>query len=109
MPEHIHSRSLKLVEKCAGVGTLSLDGQEYDHVSYAIDRYQGMANSGLPVPGVHRVEGSVELDGVPESARRIGAQCALRLADGRVIGVTLADSEGRVLTEGHGPSRCTCC
>jgi hypothetical protein len=33
----------------------------------------------------------------------------LRLEDGRALPVTLADACGRVLSEGHGPSRCQCC
>jgi hypothetical protein len=109
MTDHKHYSALKLVEECAGIGTLSLDGERYAGVTYAIHRYQGMANSGLPIPGLHRVEGSIGLSDVPEAARRIGANFALQLSDGRVIGITLADSEGRVLTEGHGPSRCMCC
>lgn len=68
-----------------------------------------MAKSGLPIPGLHRIEGSIDLNGLPEPARRVGVSYALTLADGRVIGITLADRDGRVLTEGHGPSRCTCC
>jgi hypothetical protein len=33
----------------------------------------------------------------------------LRLQDGRALGITIADTTGRVLAEGHGPSRCLCC
>ena len=39
----------------------------------------------------------------------VGLPVQLTLADGRVLGITLADATGRVLSEGHGPSRCQCC
>jgi hypothetical protein len=39
----------------------------------------------------------------------IGQPLTLRLEDGRAIAVTIADTSGRVLAEGHGPSRCLCC
>jgi hypothetical protein len=100
---------LKLVEECRGVGQLAREGQALGSVNYAISRYQGIAQSGLPVPGLHRLEGSIGVDSLPEQARRVGVNYALTLADGRVIGITLADASGRVLTEGHGPARCTCC
>lgn len=100
---------LKLVEECRGVGQLARNGQALGTVDYAISRYQGIAQSGLPIPGLHRLEGSIRVDGLPAQARQIGVNYALTLADGRVIGITLADPDGRVLTEGHGPTRCTCC
>jgi len=39
----------------------------------------------------------------------VGSSLVLRLEDGRALGITLADGAGRVLAEGHGPSRCLCC
>jgi hypothetical protein len=33
----------------------------------------------------------------------------LRLEDGRALAITLVDIEGRVLSEGHGPTKCLCC
>jgi hypothetical protein len=39
----------------------------------------------------------------------IGQSLTLRLEDGRAIAITIADTTGRVLAEGHGPSRCLCC
>lgn len=100
---------LKLIEECRGIGQLAHGREVLGDVDYVINRYQGMAQSGLPIPGLHRIEGSIELGGLPDAARRVGINYALTLEDGRVIGVTLADSRGRVLTEGHGPSRCSCC
>ena len=33
----------------------------------------------------------------------------LKLTDGRVLGITIVDTSGRILSEGHGPSKCLCC
>lgn len=101
---------MKLVEECTGVGELVCGGQTFRPVPYRISRYQGMASSGMPVPGLHRIEGSVELDAVPQAARRVGADLTLKLDDGRALAVTLAGDDGRVLAEGHGPKHgCSCC
>jgi hypothetical protein len=56
---------------------------------------------------VHRIEGSV--DTAADLEPLIGLQLTLRLEDGRALAVTIADTSGRVLAEGHGPSRCLCC
>ena len=100
---------LTLVEECSGVGDLILKGEVLRQVRYTISRYQGTAESGLPIPGLHRIEGSLDLDANADMTDLVGAPLTLRLDDGRAIGVTLADSEGRILTEGHGPGRCSCC
>ena len=99
---------MKLLERCAGTGSLKYRDRIYPAVSYRIDRYQAMAPSGLPVPGLHRIEGSIDLSGV-DAEGLVGPNLTLTLEDGRAIGITLADLGGRVYTEGHGPSRCTCC
>jgi hypothetical protein len=99
---------MKLVEEYAGVGDLEVKGESIPHVHYRISRYQGFVDhSGLPVPGVHRIEGSVKTPADLEPL--IGQPLTLRLEDGRAIAVTIADTSGRVLAEGHGPSRCLCC
>jgi hypothetical protein len=101
---------MKLVEDVSGVGDLSAKGELIRQVRYRISRYQGMHDvSGLPVPGVHRIEGSVAADGSFDFAPFVGASLVLRLEDGRALGIMLADGAGRVLAEGHGPSRCLCC
>jgi hypothetical protein len=101
---------VKLVEQCAGVGELRCDGRTFRHVPYRISRFQGMSPSGMPVPGLHRIEGSVELDGIAEARDWVGASLTLALEDGRTLPITLADSAGRVLAEGHGPGHgCSCC
>jgi len=101
---------MKLVEECTGVGNLSREGEASLKVRYRIARYQGMQpGNGLPIPGLHRIEGSIdaELDG--DLTSLVGRPLILRLEDGRSMGITLADAGGRVLAEGHGPSRCLCC
>ncbi|HEX7080139.1 MAG TPA: hypothetical protein VF329_03920 [Gammaproteobacteria bacterium] len=98
-----------LVEECAGVGDVHWRGRVFAGIAYEIARFQGMLPSGLPVPGVHRLEGKVSLDGVPERRELVGSVLTLRLEDGRSLNLTLVADDGSVLAEGHGPSRCTCC
>jgi len=99
---------LKLVEEVAGVGDISGKGEVIRQVRYRIARYQGMVEgSGLPIPGLHRIEGSV--DTAADLTPLVGESLTLRLEDGRALGITIADAGGRVLAEGHGPSRCLCC
>jgi hypothetical protein len=101
---------MKLVEECAGVGELSGQGEVLHDVRYKIARYQGFsAGNGLPIPGLHRIEGAIDLPPTDDFACLVGAPLVLRLEDGRALSVTLADARGRVLSEGHGPSRCQCC
>ena len=100
---------LKLVEKFDGVGELQWRGRVFPQIRYRISRYQGMAPGGLPVPGLHRIEGSVDIAGIPEAPEMAGRELRLRLEDGRSLTVSIASGDGRVLTEGHGPGRCGCC
>jgi hypothetical protein len=100
---------LKLVEELTGIGKLSYGEREFPGVRYDIRRYQGMARSGLPVPGVHRIDGSIDLAPVERGSDLVGRDLTLVLENGRTMRITLADRNGRVLTEGHGPSRCSCC
>jgi hypothetical protein len=103
--------TFKLVEECSGSGALMHHGAVLRQVRYTINRYQGMLEgSGMPVPGLHRIEGSVDLQVDERETRLIGEPLTLQLEDGRTLAVTLADRHGRILTEGHGPSRgCSCC
>ena len=101
---------MKLVEEYAGVGSLRLRDRTLGAVPYRISRYQGMAVSGLPIPGLHRIEGTLSLANYPEAAKLVGADVTLELEDGRSLALTVADESGRVLAEGHGPGRgCGCC
>ena len=100
---------MKFLEECIGVGDLERGGEVLRRVRYRISRYQGFAPTGMPVPGIHRVEGSMEIEAPPIADELVGEPLTLRLEDGRAIAVTLASADGRVLAEGHGPSRCSCC
>ena len=60
--------TLKLVEEYAGVGSLRWRGRTIGAIPYRISRFQGMATSGLPIPGLHRIEGIVTLASVPDAA-----------------------------------------
>jgi hypothetical protein len=99
---------LKLVEQYAGVGSLRCRDRTLAAIPYRISRYQGMALSGLPIPGLHRIEGTLDL--AKDAAALVGADVTLELEDGRSLKLTVADESGRVLAEGHGPGRgCGCC
>ena len=101
---------MKLVEEVSGVGDLSASGDLVHRVRYQISRYQGMHDgSGMPIPGLHRIEGSVDAGEPFDFDPFVGASLVLRLEDGRALGITLADGAGRVLAEGHGPRKCLCC
>jgi hypothetical protein len=101
---------LKLVEEYAGVGSLRWRDRTIGAIPYRISRFQGMAMSGLPVPGLHRIEGTVTLANTADAAALVGANITLDLEDGRTLSLTVADEHGRVLAEGHGPRHgCGCC
>jgi hypothetical protein len=100
-----------LVEARSGSGDLMRCGAVLGRVRYQLDRYQGMLEgSGMPIPGLHRLEGRIDLDDGSLPSGLVGESLTLRLEDGRTIDVTLAGSDGRILAEGHGPGRgCSCC
>jgi hypothetical protein len=101
---------MKLVEETCGIGELASEGVVLREVPYRISRFQGMTEgSGLPIPGLHRIEGSIEFSPNTEPLEWVGVPLSLKLQDGRVIGITLVNTQGRILNEGHGPSKCLCC
>ena len=100
---------MQIAEDYKGVGELSHRGAIVAQVRYALTRYQGLARNGLPVPGLFKIEGTLDAGMATSLAEIVGTPLSLKLADGRVLGITLADATGRVLSEGHGPSRCSCC
>lgn len=99
----------KLVEEWAGRGELAWNGRAYSGVGYRLRRFQGMSRSGLPIPGLHRIEGAIDLAAVDDGLELVDKDVTLRLEDGRALRMTIASADGRVLQEGHGPSRCSCC
>lgn len=101
--------ALKLVEESSGKGDVLWREHVFEGVDYRISRFQGMTHSGLPIPGLHRIEGNVNLAGVSQRAEMVDTIFKLRLEDGRMLGVTLSGEDGTLLAEGHGPSRCGCC
>ena len=101
---------MKLVEESSGIGELTLNGAVLRQVRYRLSRFQGIIEgSGLPVPGLHRIEGSIAFNARTDPLEWIGIPLSLKLQDGRVVGITLVNSEGRILNEGHGPTTCLCC
>ena len=101
---------MKRVEECSGIGELMLHGETLRRAAYRIIRYQGIVDhSGLPIPGLHRIEGSITFDASKDSLDWIGASLGLKLEDGRVLGITIVSTDGRILSEGHGPMKCQCC
>lgn len=101
---------MKLVEEREGEGRLTVRGQVVGTVGYEIHRYQAMTAGGMPVPGLHRIEGRLTVEDLPATlklAREM--RLALELEDGRKLDLTLMDTDGRVLAEGHGPGKCGCC
>jgi hypothetical protein len=104
------SRMMKLVEECSGTGQLMWGGRIVKQIAYQVRRYQGFSEgSGLPIPGLFRIEGSIDFDAAKDSLQWIGSDLRLKLEDGRVFGISVVDTAGRVLSEGHGPSKCLCC
>jgi hypothetical protein len=99
---------MKVVEEYAGEGQLSWPGGSCP-VGYRLTRLQGMAANGMPVPGLFRIEGDLDLGGEPVPAAAVNNPVMLKLGDGRSMPITVTTAEGRVLSEGHGPSRCLCC
>jgi hypothetical protein len=100
---------MKLVEQLSGIGDLSGEGFVPRKVRYEIRRFQGMSPSGLPIPGLFRIEGTIDADSAKAFEGALEAPLTLRLEDGRALRIALADATGRVLSEGHGPMKCLCC
>ena len=101
---------MKLVEESTGVGELMKDDEALRPVQYRVTRFQGIIEgSGLPIPGLHRIEGSIDFDSAIDPHEWIGTPLKLKLNDGRVLAITVIDTTGRILNEGHGPTRCLCC
>src|SRR5262245_7447932 len=84
---------LRLVEEAAGAGVLEQRGACVGAVHYAIARYLGVVEgSGLPVPGLHSIDGRLSAQPGTDLTRLVGTYLTLKLADGRAFGVTLLDA-----------------
>lgn len=105
----MQDETFRLVEECTGVGRVEVGNDAFAGIRYAVKRFQAVMPSGLPVPGLHRIEGTVLLEDIPERDKLVDSALTLRMEDGRSLRLTLASSDGRVLAEGHGPSSCGCC
>jgi len=101
---------VKLIEECSGTGELLLKSLVLRQVRYELRVFQGMfEGNGLPIPMQRTVEGRIDLDNPQESSDLIGADLTLRLADGRRIGVMIADGTGAIQQRSHGGGSCGCC
>ena len=101
---------MKCIEERSGVGLLIQNETVLREARYYLKLHQGFVeHSGLPIPGVYRLEGSIDFDPKTDPADWINSPLGLRLEDGRVLGISIAGPDGRILSEGHGPSRCLCC
>jgi hypothetical protein len=98
-----------IVQNFEGQGEMHWRGQVFERVRYELKRIQRLTGGGMPVPGLHRIEGRVEPEGLNLSGAIEGASIALKLDDGRTMNLTITDAAGNVLAEGHGPSKCGCC
>ena len=64
---------MRLVEEHSGTGELLLDGVSLRSVRYQVRRFQGfLEGSGMPIPGLHRIEGSIDFDPRNDPAEWIG-------------------------------------
>jgi hypothetical protein len=101
---------MKLVEERQGQGLLTVRGERVGAVAYSLSRFQAMTAGGLPVPGLHRIEGRLAIETLPANlGLEQNMQVSLDLEDGRRLALKLIDTDGSVLAEGHGPGQCGCC
>lgn len=101
--------TFRLVEACSGTGDLLRGNDWLRRVAYRFSRYQGMMPSGLPIPNLHRIEGSIDAGDGNDTAGIAGDDLTLRLEDGRAVRIAVG-CDGGIYAEGHGPGRgCSCC
>jgi len=88
---------MEIVKQASGVGDLFDHDSRIGTVRYTLSIYQHtLGPGGLPVPGLERLEGSIDVGGAISAEPLVGRTLALKLADGRVLAIVLADAEGRV-------------
>ena len=93
------------------MGELSRNGEVVRRVRYRIAVYQPtLGPGGLPIPSLRRIEGELDFEGRRLPAELVGADLSLRLDDGRRLGITVTDEEGRFEACRHGiGGGCGCC
>jgi hypothetical protein len=103
---------MEIVQDAAGVGDLFHNESLVGQVRYALSIYQQtLGPGGFPVPGLNRLEGSIEIGPDFSAGPLVGHALALRLSDGRVLDIVLTDSAGRVASCAPAAHRrgCSCC
>lgn len=101
---------VKLVERCSGTGDLIQNNEVVRQVRYDISVFQGMlGESGLPVPAMRTLTGSIDFDASRDSRDLVGAVLTLKLEDGRHLGIRLTGEDGGITEGGHGHGACLCC
>ena len=103
---------MEIVKDVAGVGDLFHNESLLGQVRYALSIYQHtLGPGGLPVPGLERLEGSIDVGREINAQPLVGHELALKLADGRVLALVLADADGRVASCAPALQRrgCSCC
>ena len=101
---------MKLVEETSGIGELMMDGVTLCRVTYRLNRFQGvMESSGLPIPSLHRIEGSIEFHPKTDPHSWINVPLARKLQNGKILRITLVNTDNRILSEGHKPTKYLCC
>jgi hypothetical protein len=97
---------MRLIEQCTGTGDLMRHDHFIERVDYDFSVFQGtLGEGGLPVPGLRRLEGSINLPGGAQDL--VGADLILRLEDGRHLGITVSSADGRI--SHRTTSGCSCC
>jgi hypothetical protein len=101
---------VKLVERCSGTGDLIHNNEVVRQVRYDISVFQGaLGDSGLPVPGLRTLTGSIDFDASRDSRDLVGAVLTLELEDGRHLGIMLTGEDGAITEGRHGHGACLCC
>ena len=93
----------KLLEDLHGVGPVLRDGQLVREMSYSIQVYQRMRETGQGevIPGETFIEGSVDYDITRDSIDLIGAELTLQLQGGRTLPFLICGDSGQIAAAGE--------
>lgn len=95
----------RLIEQPTGEGDLLEDGKPLGRVHYHLSIYQHFSEAeNEPVPPSLGVEGHITPTDLLDlsTLHRQGRELTLRLADGRVLSCSMADSKGTIRSTGRG-------